>query len=88
MGVLFGSYASNRPHQWSDIDLLVVSPVFDGAFLREVVNCLRRVAARTNSRSEPIPCGRRQWTEDSATPLLEIVGREGVEVLADGDAGN
>ncbi|HEC03296.1 MAG TPA: nucleotidyltransferase domain-containing protein [Phycisphaerales bacterium] len=88
MGVLFGSYASGHPDQWSDIDLLVVSPVFDGAFSREAVNCLWRVGARTDSRIEPIPCGQRQWTEDSATPLLEIVRREGVQVLPDDDPGS
>ena len=88
MGVLFGSYASGHPDQWSDIDLLVVSPVFDGAFSREAVNCLWRVAARTDSRIEPISCGQRQWTQDSATPLLEIVRREGVQVLPDDDPGS
>jgi len=83
MGVIFGSYASGHPDQWSDIDLLVVSPVFDGGFSRDAVNCLWRVAARTDSRIEPIPCGQRQWTEDAATPLIEIARREGVHVLPD-----
>lgn len=87
MGIIFGSHASGHPDQWSDIDLLVVSAVFDGAFPREAVNCLWRVAARTDSRIEPIPCGERQWTEDSATPLIEIVRREGVHVLPDDNAG-
>jgi len=81
MGIIFGSYASGHPNQWSDIDLLVVSAVFDGAFSREAVNCLWRVAARTDSRIEPVPCGERQWTEDFGTPLLEIARREGVPVL-------
>ncbi len=30
MGVIFGSHASGHPGWWSDIDLLVVSPTFDG----------------------------------------------------------
>lgn len=84
MAVLYGSYASGHPDKWSDIDLLVVSPVFDGEFSREIVNCLWRVAARTDSRIEPIPCGQRQWTEDAGTPLIEIARREGVQVLPDG----
>jgi hypothetical protein len=85
MGVLFGSHASGHPGPWSDIDVLVVSPTFDSAFSREAVNCLWRVAARTDSRIEPVPCGERQWAEDSGTPLLEIARREGVPVLPEGD---
>jgi uncharacterized protein len=27
--ILFGSYAYGRPHEWSDVDLLVVMPAFD-----------------------------------------------------------
>lgn len=86
MGVIFGSHASGHPGQWSDIDLLIVSPTFDGAYSRDVVDCLWRVAARTDSRIEPIPCGQRQWTEDAATPIIEIARREGIQVLPDGNA--
>ena len=83
MGVIFGSYASGHPGRWSDIDLLVVSPTFDGAYSRDAVNCLWRVAARTDSRIEPIPCGQRQWIEDGATPIIEIARRQGIHVLPD-----
>ena len=81
MGVIFGSYAVGHPHQWSDIDLVVVSPVFDGTFSRDAINSLWRVAARTDSRIEPIPCGQRQWVEDAVTPIIEIARREGVQVV-------
>jgi hypothetical protein len=87
MGVIFGSYATGHPHQWSDIDLLVVSPVFDGMFSRDAINYLWRVAARTDSRIEPIPCGERQWEEDTATPIIEIARREGVQVVPDENTG-
>jgi len=83
MGVLFGSHASGQATQWSDIDLLVVSATFDGAFSREMVNRLWRVAARTDNRIEPIPCGQRQWIEDAATPIIEIARREGVQIMPD-----
>ena len=86
MGVIFGSYAVGHPHQWSDIDLVVVSPTFDGAFSRDAINSLWRVAARTDSRIEPIPCGERQWVEDDVTPIIEVARREGVPVLPDGES--
>jgi hypothetical protein len=60
MGVILGSYASGRPDRWSDVDLVVVSPVFDGTFSRDAIDSLWYVAARTDGRIEPIPCGKRQ----------------------------
>lgn len=88
MGVIFGSHASGHPGQWSDIDLLVVSATFDGMFPRDAIDSLWRVAARTDSRIEPIPCGEHQWTEDHATPIIEIARREGVQVTPHEDADN
>jgi predicted nucleotidyltransferase len=88
MGVIFGSYAAGHPHQWSDIDLLVVSPAFDGTFSRNAINSLWRVAARTDSRIEPIPCGERQRIEDEVTSIIEVARREGVQVLPNGDSGD
>ena len=86
MGVLFGSHASGHPGKWSDIDLLVVSAAFDGSFSRDAIDSLWYVAARTDSRIEPIPCGERQWAEDATTPIIEIARREGVQVTADDDS--
>ncbi len=85
-GVLFGSYATGHPGQWSDIDLVVVSPAFDGTFSRDAIDSLWYVAARTDSRIEPIPCGERQWVEDEVTPIIEVARREGVQVLPNGDS--
>jgi predicted nucleotidyltransferase len=75
-GVVFGSYVSGHPHAWSDIDLLVVSPKFDGERKREDVNLLWHIAARTDSRIEPIPVGERQYQEDDSSAIIEIARRE------------
>jgi len=82
-GVVFGSQSTGHAHAQSDIDLLVISPVFDGVFSRDYINCLWRVAARTDSRIEPVPCGEHQWEEDTATPIIEIARREGIPVVAE-----
>jgi hypothetical protein len=79
-GVVFGSYATGKSDAWSDIDVLVVAPVFDGSFSREKINSLWRAAARTDSRIEPIACGERQWVEDMTSPIVEIARREGIRV--------
>jgi len=78
--VVFGSQATGRTHLWSDIDLLVVSPQFDDMKDRIYINLLWRLAARTDSRIEPVPCGSRQWLEDDSSAIIEIARREG-EVL-------
>jgi len=75
--VIFGSQVTGLRDEWSDIDLVVVSPQFDGEIGRSDVQALWRTAARTDSRIEPIPCGERQWTEDTSRAVIEIARREG-----------
>jgi len=79
-GVIFGSHATGKTHQWSDIDLLVVSPQFDGLRDRRDIEQLWIVAARTDSSIEPIPCGEKQWEEDDASAIIEIARREGERI--------
>jgi predicted nucleotidyltransferase len=80
MAVVFGSQVTGRAHAWSDIDLLLVSPAFDDMKDRSGINLLWRLAARVDSRIEPIPCGSRQWREDDSSSVIEIARRQG-EVL-------
>jgi predicted nucleotidyltransferase len=79
-GVLFGSWVKGHPHEWSDIDLLVVSSRFDGERRREDINLLWRTAARTDNRIEPIPVGRIQYESDYGSPIIEIARREGLVI--------
>ena len=82
-GVIYGSYAAGQPDIWSDIDLLVVSPRFDEKRNRDDINLLWRVAARTDSRIEPIPVGQQQFKEDDTSAIIEIARREGKVVSLD-----
>ena len=82
-GVIFGSYAVGRAGPWSDIDLLVVSPRFDGPRTRQDVNLLWRQAARIDSRIEPVACGESQWREDDSSAIIEIARREGTQIAVD-----
>lgn len=81
--VVFGSQTSGQHHSWSDIDLLVVSPRFDGKHKREDVNLLWRIAARVDSRIEPIAVGQRQFEEDDSSAIIEIARREGQVITPD-----
>jgi predicted nucleotidyltransferase len=75
--VIFGSQTTGQAGPWSDIDLIVVSPKFDGDLKRQDLDLLWRLAAHTDSRIEPIPCGEHQWLEDDSSAILEIARREG-----------
>lgn len=75
--IVFGSQASGHTHAWSDIDLLVVAPQFDAMQDRSNINLLWRLAARIDSRIEPVPCGSRQWLEDDSSAIIEIARRQG-----------
>ena len=82
--IVFGSWAKGCADEWSDIDVVVVSSRFDQGIRRSDVDLLWRLAARTDSRIEPVPCGERQWAEDDSSAILEIARREGkcVEAVA------
>lgn len=79
-GVVFGSQISDNATPLSDIDLIVVSPQFDNPITRDSINLLWRTAARTDSRIEPIPCGKDQWQNDSSNAIIEIARRQGTAI--------
>jgi predicted nucleotidyltransferase len=35
-GILFGSYAKNKQHKWSDIDVALVADNFNGAWFYDI----------------------------------------------------
>ncbi len=79
-GAIFGSHSKGQTHRWSDIDLVVVSSRFDESRRRDDIDRLWIVAADTDHRIEPIPCGVRQWEQDDVTPIIDIARREGEKV--------
>lgn len=60
--------------------VLVVSPCFDTGYKRKDVDMLWRIAARTDSRIEPIPAGTRQFEEDDSSTIIEIARRYGQKI--------
>jgi predicted nucleotidyltransferase len=81
-GVIFGSYASGQATPLSDIDLLVVSSEFTETIPREIVKKLWHIAARTDSRIEPIACSEAQWENDVSSAIIEIARTQGQTVKA------
>jgi predicted nucleotidyltransferase len=76
-GVLFGSYANGKENELSDIDVLVISPKFDGQSTHTDYENLFIYAGRTDSRIEPIPVGEKQFAEDKTNMIIDIARREG-----------
>jgi hypothetical protein len=56
---------------------MVVTPILNGIRNRRDIDLLWQVAAKTDNRIEPIPCGVSQWQEDDASAIVEIARREG-----------
>jgi len=75
--VVYGSQTTGSADTWSDIDLLVVSPLFDREIKRSDVNMLWRIAAETDSRIEPVPVGKIQYATDDGNAIIEIARRSG-----------
>lgn len=85
-GVLFGSQVTGNTHQWSDIDLVVVSPRFDGKRRFGDSAPLWHVATAIDTRIEPIGVGERQWEEDDASAIIEIARRTGIVIAPEPEA--
>jgi len=80
--ILFGSYACGRADEYSDIDLIVIAPEFDGPREMTLIEKLWQATASADNRIEPIPCGEQEWETDQSRPILEIARREGVIIAA------
>ncbi len=78
--VLFGSFARGDADEFSDIDLIVIAPEFDGLRERTLVEKLWEATISADNRIEPIPCGEREWERDQGRPIIEIARREGVVI--------
>ena len=76
--VLFGSCASGKAHEWSDIDVALVSDDFQGDRFadREMI---ARPTLDTDCRIEPLPYRSEDFTEDDLF-VREIV-KTGVKIL-------
>ena len=52
--ILYGSYANGAPHEWSDIDMAVISPDFEGKSRPERQRMISKLTFECVSRVEPI----------------------------------
>jgi len=78
--VLYGSFMRGDANEWSDIDLVIIAPEFDGDKDREQIKDMWRATLKADNRIEPIPCGVKEWEEDDSRPIIDIARREGIVI--------
>ena len=75
---LFGSYARNQAHEWSDIDLAVVSDDFTGSRLIDYDRFAKAILAVDRS-IEPIPYKSVDFTRDN--PFVGEILNTGIRII-------
>lgn len=76
--VLFGSYARGNYHDWSDIDLALVSDAFEGERFRDR-NKIRRIKLAVSCDLEPLPYRPEDFTSDD--PFVKKIKETGMRVV-------
>ncbi len=76
-GVLYGSYARGEETPDSDIDVMVLSPLFDKN-RRARAGRLWTLAWKVDARIEPVGVGESRYKTDNVSPLLAMARKEGV----------
>ena len=73
--ILFGSYASNSPKKWSDIDIAIVSPCFSGVPIWRRQELLAESLPEADVRLSPIGYSPEELSKP--TPFLREIIRTG-----------
>ena len=79
--ILFGSYASGKPHEWSDIDVALVADEFTGDGFRDA-----GLFSRINNKKSYIPIEARTFPTDyfkKGDPFIDEIRRTGIEIKLD-----
>jgi predicted nucleotidyltransferase len=76
---IYGSQIHGTATEESDIDLMLVSPLFDED-TDKFAPVVWLSTKRTNYRIEPVAIGEKRFETDEYSPLIAIVRQEGVEV--------
>ena len=76
--ILFGSHAKGTSKKFSDIDLLIVSPIFKGDRIEDK-NKIRKYILKVSSEIEVIPCSREEFKK--RTPFIEEILNHGIKIF-------
>ncbi len=79
--ILYGSRASGKAHEHSDIDVAIVSPDFGKDRFDEGVR-LYKIACEIDSLIEPVPLSLESYEKDTWVPLIYEIRVNGRELEA------
>ncbi len=75
--ILYGSHAAGTPDEWSDIDLAVVSPDFEGVPMWRRQEIIARLTLDRRPNISPIGYSSSEWRDPGRHSLLHEVKRTG-----------
>ena len=76
--ILFGSYAKGNCHDWSDIDLALVSDASEGEHFRDR-NKIKRIKLEISCDLEPLPYRPEDFTTND--PFVQKIIETGMRVV-------
>jgi uncharacterized protein len=76
--ILFGSYAKGNPHEWSDIDIALVSEIFIGNRIKDK-DKIRNITLAVSSEIEVLPFSPEDF--DSQNPLAKEILETGIRFI-------
>lgn len=75
--ILFGSYVSGHPREWSDIDIAIISPDFDGKDLFQRVRLMGKARQERDLDIEALAYGRKEYEAAHRQTFLGEIIRTG-----------
>ena len=78
---IYGSQVHGTASEESDIDLMLISPLFDEN-TDKYAPVLWLSTRKASYKIEPIAVGEKRFNTDDKSPLIEIVRQEGIEIAA------
>jgi len=78
---LFGSCAKGTSTDQSDIDIMIVSPLFDDEETRDrLIGKVWHATKVSDFKIEPHAVGLQRFAEDDYSPIIALVKEEGIEI--------
>lgn len=77
---LFGSYSNDTASDSSDIDVMIVSDKYDETDDLAVGN-IWKLTRKINTKIEPFLIGAKKFSDDSSSPLVNMVKTRGIEIM-------
>ncbi len=78
--VVYGSFARGENTANSDIDLLVLSSIFDKEKKEQDISTLWKVTRHIDNRIEPAAVGIKEFKERQDSPIIGIARQEGIVI--------